>query len=627
MKVIIIIFLFLSFVPNCIGQNTPINNLTSTSAYQKVIELTILSAEIRTRDTDSALMYSNEAHKIAKKYGLKNGESRAFSSIANCYIIKGKYEVAYQTAVLAINIAKEIGNDSLIANANIILAKAYYNKGQYEKGIETCIETINAFEKLINYEGILSVKIVLSQIYQQRKEIDKAEKTLQECMDLFTQVNTPRLKTSVLHTLANIYGMQEKYTKAFDIDKKGIALCEKENMAFIKSQFYDNMANCFMYSGDYAQAKKYFLVSLAIDSSFNNKKQMSDTYLNLGNLNMLQKKFDVAKAYLLHSISLSNESGYKQGEHEAYMLLSQANSKLNNSDEAFKNIKKAYSIKDSLFSDKSENKIAEMEAVYLTEKKEQSIKLQSLQLKNKNYLIVGLASAIALLILIGGLVLYNLNFKKKSVQKEEAHKLERSLNKERMRLSKDLHDHLGTSLVTMIAQADSIENKLVNNKIEEALVKVNQLSEQSRASMNVLRETIWAVQETTHTLDEFTLRVRIFLERVMGAHEINWSLNCVGNINKNLSPEQTLHLFRMIQEVTQNIIKHAGAKKANYSIDANINTFKISINDDGKGFDTNVIYSSNGLKNLAARIKELDGTIEIKSALQKGTSIIVQLSI
>jgi signal transduction histidine kinase len=142
-----------------------------------------------------------------------------------------------------------------------------------------------------------------------------------------------------------------------------------------------------------------------------------------------------------------------------------------------------------------------------------------------------------------------------------------------------------------------------------------------------LRETIWAVQENSHTLQEFTLRVRSFLQRVMDANEMSWELDCNGTLNKDLSAEQTLHLFRMIQEATQNIIKHSAANKAQYILNASINTLKITIIDDGKGFDTNNIYTSNGLKNLAARIKELDGTIEIKSALQNGTSIIVQLSI
>jgi two-component system, NarL family, sensor kinase len=620
-----ILYLFISLP--CFGQSTQSIKLSSASAYQKVIELTKRSSELRARNTDSAILLTNEALSISEKFNLQNGKARALTSLSNCYNNTGNYETAFQYSTLAISIAKEIKNDTILAIAYNSITNYYYNKSQYDNAIQASFTTARLFEKIKDYEGVLSAKIGLAQIYQQRKEIDKTEKTLLECMTLLSKVNNSKLKTNTMHTLANVYGMQEKYALALQLDNEGLAICEKENLAFIKSQFYDNMANCYMYSGNYILAKKYFLESLKIDSSFGNKKQMSDTYLNLGNLYLMQKKYAGAKENLLHSIVLANTSGYKQGEYEAYNLLSQTNTKLNNPIEALESIKKAYIIKDSIFSDKSESKIAEMEAIYLTEKKEQSIKVQNLKLRNKNYLIWGLISAIALLIFIGGLVLYNFNLRKESKRKEELHNLAMGISKERERLSKDLHDHLGTSLVTMISQTDNIENKLINNKIEEALAKVQQLSEQSRASMNVLRETIWAVQETTHTLNEFTLRVRIFLERVMGAHEINWNLNAVGDLNKDLSPEQTLHLFRMIQEVTQNILKHASANNAVYVIEANEQKLKISITDDGKGFDTNANYVSNGLNNLSARIKELDGEINITSAIQKGTTIIVQLSI
>ncbi len=255
------------------------------------------------------------------------------------------------------------------------------------------------------------------------------------------------------------------------------------------------------------------------------------------------------------------------------------------------------------------------------------IELANFEIKKPYWLQTWFIILVAITSMLGSFFLFNYFQRIKQLKKDKANQLALSVSKERERISKDLHDHLGSSLVTMIAQTDNIENKLINNHIEEALIKIQQLSDQTRESMNVLRETIWAVQEDKHTLDEFTLRVRTFLQRVMDVHEMNWALECNGTLWKDLSAEQSLHLFRMIQEVTQNIIKHSRASTANYFIEANTNTLKISINDDGKGFDTNAIYTSNGLKNLAARIKELDGEITITSALQKGTTIIVQLSI
>jgi hypothetical protein len=88
--------------------------------------------------------------------------------------------------------------------------------------------------------------------------------------------------------------------------------------------------------------------------------------------------------------------------------------------------------------------------------------------------------------------------------------LQHSLQLERERISKDLHDHLGANLVTMIAQVDSIETKLLRNAVADASVTVNHLSIQAREVMNVLRETIWAVQENDHDLDSFIIRYELF---------------------------------------------------------------------------------------------------------------------
>jgi signal transduction histidine kinase len=161
----------------------------------------------------------------------------------------------------------------------------------------------------------------------------------------------------------------------------------------------------------------------------------------------------------------------------------------------------------------------------------------------------------------------------------------------------------------------------MNNKVPDALDKVKQLSEQSRETVNVLRETIWAVQENSHTLDEFVLRVRSFLQRVLPPKNIEWDVIVNGVVEKKLSANQSLQLFRIIQEATQNIIKHSEAVNASYTFNADNNLLQIVINDNGKSFDQSVEYASNGLKNMMQRMKELNGQFEINNGT--GTTIIL----
>jgi signal transduction histidine kinase len=210
---------------------------------------------------------------------------------------------------------------------------------------------------------------------------------------------------------------------------------------------------------------------------------------------------------------------------------------------------------------------------------------------------------------------------------DKKRELEMTVLLERTRISKDLHDHLGASLVVMMSQADGVETRLKQNKLDDALTRVQKLAEQTRESMNVLRETIWAVQEQSHTLAEFELRIRNFLQRVMDACNINWALDCIGMLDDKLSAEQTLHLFRVVQEVTQNAIKHSGAVTITYKLVASDNHIEIIIADNGKGFDTQKHFAGNGLTNLKLRVEEIGGNLKISSKLGEGTRVNVSVGL
>lgn len=206
--------------------------------------------------------------------------------------------------------------------------------------------------------------------------------------------------------------------------------------------------------------------------------------------------------------------------------------------------------------------------------------------------------------------LYQLR-QRKQLNKEN--RLKEQLLKERERISRELHDNLGASLTTIIAQTDNIETQLLRDKPEEALKKTLQLSEHSRETVNILRETIWAVQENEHSLEEYILRVKNYLQRMLTPVNIEWQVKTSGTLEKKLSPVYTLHLFRIVQEVTQNIIKHAEAQQVEYAFDTDGQNLRICITDNGKGFDTENAAANNGLKNIQHRTDEMNGTCSIHS--------------
>lgn len=213
--------------------------------------------------------------------------------------------------------------------------------------------------------------------------------------------------------------------------------------------------------------------------------------------------------------------------------------------------------------------------------------------------------------------------KKKAARLEE---IKNSLQQERERISRDLHDHLGSNLVTIIAQVDNIEAKLHKKTIDDASHTLQQLSSQTRETMNALRETIWAVQETEHTLNDFVIRIRTFLQRVYEPVNISWKVTAKTNDVVTLSPAQTLHLFRIVQEATQNILKHALAKEVSYEFIQDDKELQLIISDDGRGFvSASTNNAGHGLLNIKDRVKEMKGTMDVNSLRGEGTVINISI--
>lgn len=225
--------------------------------------------------------------------------------------------------------------------------------------------------------------------------------------------------------------------------------------------------------------------------------------------------------------------------------------------------------------------------------------------------------------------LYSISYfiRKRKQKKITALKLmEDRLTTERERISKDLHDHLGTAIVTMIAQTDNIESKLMNNNQQGALEKVKELSEQSRETVNVLRETIWAVQENSHTLDEFVLRTKNFLQRVLPQKNIEWNVLLQGDKNKTLTANESLQLFRIIQECTQNIIKHSRAGEAMFTFNQSATQLTITIADNGIGISNQSSKAGNGLTNMQQRAQSIGGNITYGNKMPSGFQTIITIS-
>ncbi len=195
---------------------------------------------------------------------------------------------------------------------------------------------------------------------------------------------------------------------------------------------------------------------------------------------------------------------------------------------------------------------------------------------------------------------------------------------ERKRISRDLHDEVGTKLSALKLFVSSLHEKAVNINNEE-------ISSLAKSSENFITEAMQDVRQlllnlSPMVLEEFgyTTAVEGLVNKINETNIIKFTLVVFG-LQTRLQKEYELVLYRMTQELINNVLKHAEAKNVSLQIGQRDSKIILMIDDDGKGFDVNTHRDGYGLQNLDSRTKLMHGIITIDSKPGKGTSVLIEI--
>ena len=239
------------------------------------------------------------------------------------------------------------------------------------------------------------------------------------------------------------------------------------------------------------------------------------------------------------------------------------------------------------------------------------------------------ASIFVLLLMVAAFMLFRIYLKRKNkllLEKERMSiQFEKTLLQSKLEIqeqtfnyiSKELHDNIGQvlsllsiNLNTLNAPDEAGKIKLMDELLGKALTDLRSMSHSLDADH--IRSTGWAgpvsklLDDLQHT-GKYTTRIRI-----------GDDLPAIGN-------EKPFILFRMIQEVINNIIKHAEAGKISFEAQKQNNRLVITIQDDGKGFNSRADSDGAGLRNLENRSKMINADLSIDSETGKGTLVTISI--
>jgi signal transduction histidine kinase/ligand-binding sensor domain-containing protein len=214
------------------------------------------------------------------------------------------------------------------------------------------------------------------------------------------------------------------------------------------------------------------------------------------------------------------------------------------------------------------------------------------------------------------------------LEKQRAqHEKKQAIEKERNRISRDMHDDLGSGLTMIAILSEVVKKQLAEpEKAKELLEKI---AESSRDLVDNLQDIIWLLNPQNDTIESLSSYIREYGLKYFEPLAVHVDFNYPEKFSTfRLSEEQRRNTFLSVKESFNNIAKHAGCSKIIVSIQESSTEFRLCIADNGKGFDMNSVrLFANGLNNIQNRIEQANGSYFITSEPGKGTLTEIKFTI
>jgi len=516
----------------------------------------------------------------------------------------------------------------------------YEESGSFEKSLDIHQSGLDIAESYQDYIAMSDMLVDISQTYRIFHNYKKAIEYGKKATEVLEKNNVDNLKAKAftLDITAAAFTEDKQLDSALVYHQRVLDFLPRLDSMDVKNTIV-NIGYTFMELGRLEECRIYTERGLALHKPLKNYYVTASIYTNLGMYGNRANRYEYAHQMFDSAIYYVEKSKYIETLFWIYEERAQVYKKQGKFEKAFENSLLLNQVKDSVFKAQRDKSTQEMEAKYQTAKKEKEIAIQrqnlldrELQIKNRNVYII-LISAVSLIILILSFGLYKRQqFKRSQLQKElelkeslAQIKTQNKLQEQRLEISRDLHDNIGSQLTFIISSIDNLKyvSKDINEKLKEKLANISSFTFDT---IHQLRDTIWAMNKNQITIEEFYSRILSYIEKIKTVKP-DLQFDTENSISDDVvfSSVEGMNLFRVIQESINNSIKHADASTILVDLGQEKNGLSIIIKDDGKGFDMKTVEVGNGLSNIESRISSIKGTVIIDSTVNSGTSISINI--
>lgn len=574
------------------------------------------------QDRDSSAFLAKKAIELSEKLNYTYGLGDGYTKLGLLEKNAGNYDQALVYYRKSLFYRKQLNDDNLVAKVYTNMGNVFQKTGVYDSAIYFHLQALKIAENENNLSSIADYSNNLGIAFDKNENYIDALKYHNKSFEVSSTLNdTSKIIRSLINKGSVLVNMKE-FDKALDFLMMVLSGFSSNVLPQDMANALNNIAIAYQNKSQIDSALFYFDRARIIFKEIESPS-LADCLSNLGVLYVEQKEYSLAIQYLKESNALCEHTGNIAVLSNNFLNLAFAHIGLGSSEEAYTNLNLHLLYEDSVVNENKNAKIAELQTQYETEKKEKQILLQQKDIqrgKTIRSIIIG-GSILLLSILI---LLFNRRQLKRKLE------FEKKLVDDRIRISSDLHDDIGSTLgsISYFSQLANMQTKDNNSdQLNELLTKISEVSQEAVDNMG---DIVWTINPGNDDAEKMLLRMNNYASDILASANIRYEVENTASLEGlNLSMVQRKNIFLIFKEAIYNAAKYAQCSVVHVYVWEEENILNFKIYDNGIGFkmENNVSYNGNGLKNMRSRAKEMKGILNISTEQGKGTNILVSLKL
>ena len=594
------------------------------------------------RKVPEAVIYLKVCTDLCAKSGFRENEINAWHLLGNAYYKQEKFSQAIEALDLSAELARKYKDDKFPPLIDHSFATVYKILGDYPRAAEYAIQAIHGI-KTSHHADVRSQigysYTLLGNIMQAQKRDSLALRYYEEGYQE-TKDSDPAQANNMLLNIANLQYKSGNYLMArrqlLHIVENDTLTCHTDDdmYAFLIfseiSRMEGNLSECLRYMNSAWQYTKMKNLELDMDAI---TSKIIGVLIESG-------RFMEAKKMLTELESRFRKKGKEPSSAEYYRLKYRLEYGFNNYRDAYQYQQKYIQIKDSLYQLEQTRTVNKLEVLYRAGEQEKRIhELRSAAIleetkRNRNYLfagllLIGLSTTVVLTYRNSRIKqnYYQVQVKNLKAQQQlvSMQSMINGQETERARIARELHDGLGGLLsatkMHFLSLLDQTPEFRENNLVQKCLLLLNNSSRDLRSIAHSMMPEI---------LMQLGLlkAVEAYCEQLNGSKIVHFEFQHFG-FNQSLKPNVEIMIYRILQELMNNILKHSRAKHAIIQFNKTEHSLQVTVEDDGVGFklEDRVNGSGSGLTGIRQRVDFLNGNLSIDSRDGIGTTVYMEFSL